>query len=278
MVKATDERSIHRKRKAITTYAVWWYRDGQQGLLDILFRLFRVPWEHRKPWGPDLFLRSQPAFIWCHIEPLVATALSEESLVSLKHDMLLASPYLPWKQFKNHTHLIQLWAAVASIVPYTNDIGQSVVDTLLQIADDPSLQPHMPADMWSWLKKRPSLPPVCSGCIHGSTRRVVRVVRALGDIEILQSYLLLIWSEWNNPQWDAVKEMCASLQEDFSGIGMGNYRQDLLRRLDYVLGQLDLGPEHIHPAFDTLIVRRMKEKYRMLREMLLRVGRKAGLP
>jgi len=254
MVETADGSSIHQKRKAITTflpYAVWRYQDGQHGLLGILFHLLKVPWKHRKIWGLGLILLNRPMLMWSHVEPLVATLLSEGSPVSLKHAIVLASPNLPWKQFTDRRHLIQLWAVAVLMVPYTNEIGQSVVDTLLQIAGDPSLQPHIPAGMWSWLTKCPSLPPVCLGCFHGSTARVVRVVRALRDIEILKSYLLLIWSEWDESWPNGLYEMRASVREDFSGTGMGYYRQDLLRRLDYVLGWLGLGPGHLHLAPDT---------------------------
>ena len=33
--------------------------------------------------------------------------------------------------------------------------------------------------------------------------------------------------------------MCSSMREDFSGIGMGFYRVDLVQRLDHVLEELD---------------------------------------
>ena len=271
MAETADGDSIYRKRKAITaffSYAAWRDRDGQGELLNILFRLFRamVAWAHRT----GTFGR--PMFMWCHIEPLVTTLLNEESPVSLKQVIILASPYLPWKQFTNHQHLIQLWAAAASTVPYTNDIGQSVVDTLFRIANDTSSQSHIPVGMWSWLNKRPPLPPICWGRFYGSTPHVVRVVRALGDIEILKSYLLLLWSE-REETWltslAALYEMRASLREDFSGVGIGHHRQDLLRRLDYVLGQLDLRSEHLHSTVNMHVIRCMKEGYGGFREVLL---------
>jgi len=278
MVEAAEKYSIRRKCKAVTalfSYAVWRYRDGQREQLGILFRLFKamVPWVHCGAWG--LFRVDRSVFMWCRVEPLVATLLDEGGPDSLKHAIVLASPYLPWRQFNNHDHLIKLWAAVAVTVPFTSGIGQSVVDTLFQLADDPSLQPHIPVGMWSWLAKHPSLPPVCLGRFHGSTGRVVRVVRAFGDIEILKSYLLLIWSEWDEPRRNGLHEMCALLREDFSRTGMGYYRQDLLRQLNYVLERLDLGPEHLRPRLETHDILRMKEQYGKLREVLLEVDREA---
>ena len=273
MVEA-DEDSIHQKRKAITAffpYAFWRKRDGQHELLDTIFHLFGAMVIQMRHETLGLPLSDGRMFMWRRIGPLVATLLNEESPIPLKQAIILASPYLPWKNFTNNKNLIRLWGAAASTVPYTNDIGRSVVDALLQIADDPSLQPHIPAGTWSWLTKQPSLPPICLGRFRGSTESIVRAVRALGDIEILKSYLLLIWSEWDEPRWIGLYEMDALLREEFGGTGMGYHRQDLLRRLDYVLGRLDLGPEHLHPGPDTRAVWRMKEEYGKLREVLLDV-------
>ena len=276
MLKATDGSSIRLKRKAITTffsYAVRQERDGQQKLIDTVLPLFRVEVVRGHT------VSTLPLFgltiMWHHIEPLISTVLNEENYISLKQVIILASPNLPWGRFVNPRHLIQPWAAAASAIPYTDDIGQSVVDALLQIAADPSLQPHIPADMWSWLNRPSSLPSACLGRFRGSDGQVVQVVRALGDIEILKSYLLLIWSEWDEPWQSGLNEMRASLREDFSGIGMGHHRQDLLRRLDDVLEQLDPEPEHLH--FDTDAFQRMKNEYGELREVLLEVDRKAGV-
>jgi len=275
MAEAADGHSIQRKRKAITAlfpYAVWRERDGQHELLDIIFHLFRamVAWARHKALGP--LLLDGRMFMWCHIEPFVTTLLIEESPDSLKQAIILASPYIPWEDFATKEPLIQLWAAAASTVPYTDDIGQSMVDTLLRIANDASPRP-IPAGMWSWLNKRPPLPPVCWGRFRGSTQRVARAVRTLGDTEILKSYLLLIWSEWDEPWWAGLNEMCASLREDFNGIGMEHHRQDLLRQLDNVLGRLDLGPEHPYAKLDTHLIQRSKKRYGKLREVLREVDR-----
>jgi hypothetical protein len=142
-----------------------------------------------------------------------------------------------------HEHWVQQWAAAASAVPYTDEIGQSVADTLLHIASNTSLQPHIPIDMWSWLRKSPSLPPICAGRYYGSHSDVVRIVQGLGDIETLTAYLLLVWSEWQYQY--AIEEMCALIRNDFSGIRMGYHRKKLLQHLDHVLGQLELGTEHL---------------------------------
>jgi hypothetical protein len=123
--------------------------------------------------------------------------LNEESPVSIKQAFILMSPHLPWVwKMGGHEDWVQQWAAAASAVPYTDEIGQSVVDTLLHIASNTSLQPHIPIDMWSWLRKSPSLPPICAGRYWGSFSHVIKIVQGLGDIETLTAYLHLIWSEW----------------------------------------------------------------------------------
>jgi len=277
MLKAADGSSIRLKRKAITTffsYAVRQERDGQRKLIDTVLPLFRVEVVrgHTVSTLPLLGL----TIMWHRIEPLIDTVLNKENSISLKQVIILASPNLPWGRFINPRHLIQPWAAAAEAISYTADIGQSVVDTLLQIAANPSLQPHIPADMWSWLNRPSSLPSVCLGRFRGSDGKVVQVVRELRDIETIKSYLLLIWSERDEPWPSGFYEMRASLREDFSGSGMGNHRQDLLRRLDDVLEQLDPEPEHLH--FDADTFQRMKKEYGQLREVLLDVDRKARLP
>ena len=151
---------------------------------------------------------------WHRIEPPVVMMLDEGSHDSLEGAIILTAPHFDRKKFANGERLSQLWAAAALEVPYADDIGQSVVDALLQIACWAPLRPHIPADMWLWLDKRPSLPPVCSGRRLGTTQGVVRTVRGPGDIETLKSYLLSFG--WSGSAW----EVAIFLREDFSCIEM----------------------------------------------------------
>ena len=228
-------------------------------------------------------------FMSSSIEPFIATLLDGDSSTSLKQTAILVSPHLPWKEFVNSKHLIQLWAAAASVVTYTDEIGQSVVDTLLEVASGHELQPHIPAGMWLWLNECPLLPPVSKGCHYGSVEGVVKMVRALGDSQILKSYLIHIWSEWgylhdwynhcgpNSPPnfyLCGLPEMCISIMEDFGGIRMGHYRKDLLHRLDHILRQLDLGLEYLqqnNPSLHEDDVQEMKDQYGELRRLLTEV-------
>jgi len=268
---------------AFFPYAVQQAQNGQHEMLDAFFHTIRVLGE---PW-----------FMWWHIRPFVTMLLEEESPVSKKQAMILASPHLPWWKFQD-THLVPLWAAAASEVPYTDEICQSVVDTLLHIASSGNLQPHIPDGMWLWLNKCPTLPLVCTGRARGSIPGVFQVVHGLGDAEILKSYLLLVWSEWNclHSGWmqfmnlpdclcsepmkclsheGASLEMRTSIREAFSGVGADHYKGGLLQRLDHILGQLDLGLGHLQqhkPSLNEDDVQLMKKQYAQLKEVLLEVG------
>jgi len=171
-------------------------------------------------------------------------------------------------------HWIQAWATAASTVLYTEEIGQSVADVLLQIARNTSLQSHIPPDIWSWLRKSPSLPPVCAGRYWGSEIVVIEIVQGLGDMEVLTAYLLLVWSEWHGP----TNLMHALIRNDFSGLRMGYYRKELLQHLDHVLGQLELGLDHLQqhdPGLNEDYIHQRQEKYGQLREVLLEVDKEA---
>ena len=73
-------------------------------------------------------------------------------------------------------NMVAMLATVASAAPYIEEVGRSVVDTLLQVASIGFLRPYIPIELWAWLRKRPSLPPRCFGRIRGSAPDVVRYV------------------------------------------------------------------------------------------------------
>ena len=257
MAEAEDYRSLRSKCMAITTllpYAVWQERDGQPETFDTIIRAARAS----RMW--DL--------VWYHVNIFFSTLLSEAS----PRVVALVSPYINWWFLRDRGDLVQWWAAAASAVPYTEEVAQGVVDTLLQIASEDRLVRYIPADVWSWLTKRPSLPPICRGRYLGTYARVVKVVRGLKDIEILTSYLLLVWSEWHT--LDGCDEMCTSIRGDFCGIGMGHHRADLIQRLDHVLGQLDRGLEYLAQHGSELNedgLRGRNYRYQKLRETLLEI-------
>ena len=207
--------------------------------------------------------------------PTTSTALPMIALFedgspdSLNRVITLMSPYALWDPLTSDSSMIIRWAEAALAVPYTEAVGLSVVDTLLQIASMDSLQPHIPVSVWGLLKKLPSLPSFCMGRFLGTTECVVRRVRDLGDVEILKSYFLLVWSEWDISHSGGLPGVRASIWEDFSGIGMGRHREDLIKRLDHVLGQLEEGLGH------SLQPQRIKREYKELKDTLLEVDEEA---
>ena len=257
MTEAEDRVPLWLKRKAITTllpYAVWQERDGRPEMFNTILLAARAS--------------KMPGFMWDHVTEFISTLFTEAS----PRATLLVSPHIPWYFLTDRRDLIQWWITAASIVPHTEEVAQGVVDALLQIASSGSLLQHITAEAWSWLTRRPSLPPVCKGRHLGTCRPVVEAVRSLNDIEVLKSYFLLVWSEWNYLRYDGFDNMRTSILVDFGGIEMGHHRGDLIQRLGHVLKQLDRGPEYLaqhNPGFDEDDVRRRKDQYRKLREILL---------
>ena len=270
MVQATDQELIRSKHKAINAllpYAVRLGRSGEQRMVDMSLRA-------------AMTLDSEE-FVWHRAKSLIVRPSNTQNPPSLDWLIVLTSPHVSWHDEPYDGNMVARWAAAASALPYAEDVCESVVDTLLHIASVDSLRPHIPVDVWTWLKEQPSLPPECSGRSRGSSGDVVRRVRALGDIGILKSYLVLIWSEWDHiddQQSGGLAEMQVSIREDFSGIEMWRHRQDLIKRLEHVLGQLDGGLDHLQqqkPSLDTHHISRAKTQYTELKEVVLEVDAEA---
>jgi len=262
VIRDADPYTLGHRGTAVTAflpYAVRQEQNGRRGALDALLRVKNVtkPSHFMEPW----------------VEPFVAALLNEEGPISAKRAAILASSHMPWVHFTNGERLVQLWASAVLAVPYTEKIGQIVTDALLKIAGSPLL-PYIPSGMWLWLGKRPSLPPDCAERRWGSAEEVVRTVRVLGNVGTLTLYLLLVWSEWDYVL--GLEEMCVSIREVLGGIWMGRHREDLSRRLDHILGQLDLGLEYLRqskPGLSEDGIQRMKAEYGRLKEVLLEVDR-----
>ena len=265
LADACDRDALLRKHKAITAllpYAVWQERDKEYPILDVLLHAARQSLKFR----------------WRRVRPFLNTLLNDTSHASSKRALMLASPYMGWHWRGSWEGLARAWAAAASTVPKEEAIAPSVANTLFQIAFRGLLPPHLYGDAWSWLTLWPSLPPVSRERLMQSHPNVVQTVRDLGDIEILKSYLLLIWSEWDTLHSDGYLQMQISIHEDFSGIKMSSRRTDLLQRLDHVLGQLDRGLEHFQqeePRLNGDDLQKRKDQYERLMEILLEVDQEA---
>lgn len=267
MIEAADPSLIISKRKAICTvlpYAIFLERDGQQGMFNAILCAAKAS--------------NSLEFIWDHIKPCISLQFNKPGHPSLDWVITLISPYASWGSNMYNEDTVGRWAVAASAVPYSEEVCQSVIDTLLQIAFIDPLRPHIPLDIWVWLTKQPPLPPVCWGRSWGTTPNVVSYIRGLGNLEILKSYFLLVWSEWSQALPTGLAEMKVSIREDFSGIEMSHHRRDLIQRLDNVLGQLDQELEYFkryNRWMSDNEIQSRKEIYRQLKEVLLDVNKRA---
>jgi hypothetical protein len=146
--------------------------------------------------------------------------------------------------------VVSKWVAAISVAPHTEEVARNVVDTLMQLAHNPGLRKLIPAHVWLWLNERPSLPPAYKRHWRGGDFYTVWTIRALNNIEILTSYLILVWSEWNPLYSNGFAEIQMSLREDFEGIGMGRHRAELIQQLDYILGELDRRSRRLDVNFE----------------------------
>ena len=263
MAEAGDRRLLQSKRKAITTllpHAVWQEREGRPETLDAILHAFRA----------TRVLR----FTWNCVDTFFSMLFSKAS----PRAAALASPHIHWDLLIGRGDLIERWVATVSTAPHIDEVVQSVIDALLQIASAGNLATYIPVDLWSWLTECPPLPIICWGRSVGTCAYVVDAVRALEDVEVFKSYLLLVWSEWGFPWSDGIDRMRTYIQDDFGGIGMGHHRADLIQRLDHVLGQLDLGLWRLgqhDPELGEVDLEVRTNQYRELRELLLEVNIKA---
>ena len=257
------------KYKAIGTlfpYAIRLEKAGQQEMIDAILCAARA--------SNSIF----EGFKWRHIGTYITMVFDESSPPSLDRTITFASPHIHWNQDLNTSNAVTRWAAAVLAVPYSEEVVQSAANTLLGISGINSLQQYIPADIWMFLTKRPSLPPVCWGRSNGSRRSTVTHVRGLRNIEILKSYLLLVWSEWDCIHPSGLVEMQASIKEDFGGIEMWWHRDDLIKRLNYIQRQLDLELEYFkehQPHIDEDGIRQRKEQYGELKIALLEAEREA---
>jgi len=220
MARVENLDQIKSKRKAIIAvfpFAAWRERGGDHRMVDAFSGVFRVPDVVR--------FMARP----------IATLLKEECPDYPDWIVTLVSPHIDWGTSGLNGNAVAWWAAAALAVPYTEEVCQRVVDALLQISSVGDLNPHISVDLWAWLKRQSSLPPVCSRRSAGTTYEAVRKVRELGNVEILKSYLLLVWSEWVFIPPSGFTEMRTSIREDLAGIGMGRHREILVEGLDRVI-------------------------------------------
>ena len=107
---------------------------------------------------------------------------------------------------------------------------------------------------------------------------MVHHIRGLRDIQLLKSYFLLVWSEWDYPFFRALVEMRGIIREEFCGIAMWQDREDPTKRLDHVLSQLDRGLEYLRQCDPQNLedhVTDVRFKYEQLKEVLAEKDKEA---
>ena len=257
MVETANPDQILSKRKAISAIFPYAISLGRDGMADEILRLVAIPYSR--------------GFMWRRMEAML---FAESSSPSLDRAVVLVSPYLPWTDAFYNRHSVDRWAEAASAVEYTEEVGRSVVDVVLQIASDDSLRPGIPDHIWGFLKNPVSLPPLCRGRSLGVGLGALLYVRGRGDIQILKSYYLFVWSEWNFLPTSVIPVMETSIKEDFGGIGMWGHRKDLIGRLNHILARLDQMSRHLDQEKTEIeedVIEQTREQHMRLRDALVEV-------
>jgi len=262
-----DPPAVLSKYKAITALFPYAVRRGQEGdsqLLDAFLCAVR-------------YFPSTSQWTRRYIRPVLPRLLSEGSSTTLKRAAILALPYLElaWLDSEEMCTFTEIWISAADDLEDTEGVCQAVVDVLLQMAFFHSVRAHISPKAWSWLNKRPALPPRCRGrllCSIGSN--VLPAVRARNDLELLASYLITMWSEWDCAGEWAFEGMCQALLEEFRGDGdeVREHRLALLGRLNSVLGELGRGLAYLrgwNPDMQPGELEVIRKRYRELKRILL---------
>ena len=216
MVEDPDLEMINSKRKAISSlfpYAVFLEQGGQRRMVNAISRTARA-------------MRSGK-FMWHRVQPFITTMFNKPNPPSLNWVLGLISPRVPLYDEPRGKNMVARRVVAALTVSNPEEGSWSVAGELLRIAFIDSLHPDIPHG-FPWQPK---------STVGDLTDRV----RALGDIGILKSYLFLIWSRWGpiDDQSGGLAEMQMLIREDLYGVRMGCHREDLIKRLDVVLQELD---------------------------------------
>ena len=284
MVETNDSSLIFSKRKPIWTlfpHAVFFGQCLWGKVLAETLRDQRTAWPSRR-----------------YVSPVATTLLDKPNSRLLDQVVLLASPHTPLSSGFWDNIRVSRWNAIAlSVLEGVGEnatsvdmvgetavsgveVSESVADVLLRIASDDTLRPQILAETWAWLTKSHSLSVFSWGRTLGTTGNVVRHIRGLGDIEILKSYFLLVWSEWDFLFDGGLDEMEISIRGDFSGAERWDDREELIKRLNQVLERLDRGLAYLRRRKPELKQRGFQlavQQYKILEITLLEVHKQVRL-
>lgn len=219
---------------SILPYAFMKAEGGDTSLLDgVLLAARRFP--RGSKWIRD------------YIGPIISETLSKSSSTKRKQIIVCALPYLEdaWFDIEEKKGFVDRWLSAARL-KYSPEIGRSVVEVLLRMASVRQWQPHITQEAWTWLKRRPQLPPVCRGRSSCCTSAAaVSAVRSLNSPELLKEYLVTVWSEWDWPIPWVRDYMHTTVTESFGGEEMKGHREELCNRLRTIRDRFELGLDHL---------------------------------
>ena len=170
-------------------------------------------------------------------QPHTTTLLGKPNSPFRNWLIALVAPHAGWEDEELGEDAVIAWAAAVSTVPGTEEVIRSVVSLLMRITNIDSLRPHLPIEIWVWMKKWQSLPVADWPRYYATTLGAVRHVRGFGDFEIIGSYFLAVWVSYPSSP-DVLNEVEVSIRGDFGGIGMWRPREFLLGRLDGILKEM----------------------------------------
>jgi len=171
---------------------------------------------------------------------LATQFLEAELPISLKYTTLDAFQHEPWllQYASDIKATMRFWMTAVSTLPDEDSVCHGVVGALFRMAHDDTLGHHIPETAWNWLKKRSVLPRGCVGLEQGTSEDVVQRVQNLRDVELMASYLFVVWSEWSHVSPKGCAAMLRLIREELGGIDAAEYRADLIQRLNDVLPKL----------------------------------------
>ena len=135
--------------------------------------------------------------------------------------------------------MMLLWTKTVSTIPHTDDVRESVIDTVLRMMSWDDLLPHIPTSAWEWLKKRPYLPPDSPVLQRGISPGAFERIQQLGDVELTASYLFIIWAGESCLHPKACTVMVDFIRTRLCGVPGARHRVVLIQRLDDVLSRLE---------------------------------------
>ena len=77
---------------------------------------------------------SYQGFTWWCVGPYITTLFDKLTPPSLDWGIELVSPYVPWHSVLIDNNAVTGWVATTLAIPYTEEVGQNVINTLLQIS------------------------------------------------------------------------------------------------------------------------------------------------